>query len=157
MANLVWQPLALVHRFAFGFPISTMTLMVYDRLMVEAHRHHKELMEGKTMCRLDHNEVLQNYAISMIAMPKNWSMFTRSSEKCWILITSVVNYISKNTTWLDYAFLFATCIGAKWNHCFVCVCVCCFMSFVWACVQYCCCYLFLFSLLFVTISQTFTG
>lgn len=70
MANLVWQPLALVHRFAFGFPISIMTLMVYDRLMVEAHRHHRELMEGKTMCRLDHNEALQNYAISMFAMPK---------------------------------------------------------------------------------------
>lgn len=81
MANLVWQPLVLVHRFAFDFPISIMTLMVYDRLMVEAHRHHRELMEGKTMCRLDHNEVLQNYAISMFAMPKgNWSTCSKSIQ-----------------------------------------------------------------------------
>lgn len=90
MANLVWQPLALVHRFAFGFPISIMTLMVYDRLMVEAHRHHRELMEGKTMCRLDHNEVLQNYAISMLAMPKKKEQQTsgQCSEICRIFITT---------------------------------------------------------------------
>lgn len=119
MANLVWQPLALVHRFAFGFPISIMTLMVYDRLMVEAHRHHRELMEGKTMCRLDHNEALQNYAISMFAMPKKTLKFycycMTIKSKCSI----------QNTTYIRCCI--SCCIHMQWcnwkslNFVFVCV------------------------------------